>query len=85
MVFFSSAPTAVAINSANRLANIACQTAHRRLRETAEQPKETLEKTKKNNIKIKGTKKEFIVLFILLIALAFSVWLLIQCCLDLFA
>ncbi len=85
MILRTITPTAVATNSINQTANAVCQLAHRRLRETAEQPKETLEKTKKTNITIKAAKKEIIFLIILLSALAFTLWLLIQSCISLFA
>lgn len=88
MIFRSIAPAAVATNTALQAANIALQAAARSHRDDDEyyddEPIATQQrKTKK--IKIKGTKKEWITLTILLIALVGAVYLLYLSCISLFA
>ena len=84
-MFSSIVPAAVAVNTANQMANLTCQMARRiNKSEQGEQPT-TQQESKKNNIRIKATKKEIILLIILLIAIAATLWLLVQSCLDLFA
>ena len=89
MIFRSIAPAAVATNTALQAANIALQAAARSHRDDDEyyddEPIATTQQRKTKKIKIKGTKKEWIALTILLITLVGAVYLLYLSCISLFA
>ena len=89
MMFSSIGPAAVATNTALQAANIALQAAARSHRDDDEyyddEPIATTQQRKTKKIKINGTKREWIILGILLIALVAAGYLLYLSCLDLFA